>query len=105
MDNAKVATAMSYIEEPNVTWWWQNKINYLQYNQQSWKQWKDEFSTIFTPINQLPNAILKLHDLDLEDFKDILEFRRWFFKLLRRSHITEEQAQLSYYQRALPSWI
>ena len=91
-DDTKIAAAMSYIEGPNVTWWWQNKINYLQYNEQSWDKWEDKFSMIFTPINQLPNAILKLHDLDLEDFKDIPEFHGWFFKLLQRSHIMKEQA-------------
>ena len=51
MDDAKIATAMSYTKGPNITWWWQNKIDYLQYNQQSWEQWEDKFSTIFTPIN------------------------------------------------------
>ena len=72
-DDAKIATAMSYIEQLDVT------------------------------INQLPNTILQLHDLNLNDFKHISEFYGWFFKLLWRSHITEEQARLFYYQKALPS--
>ena len=34
-DDAKVATAISYIKGPNATWWWQNKIDQLQYEDQS----------------------------------------------------------------------
>ena len=105
-DEARIATALSFMGGNRIDYWKQNKIEQLRHNSKtSWTAFEDELHLVFTPLNEADNALLALRTLILGEDQAIDEFNAKFNELIKKSRLNDDNASLAYYKVALPPWL
>lgn len=110
-DHLKVATALSYIEGPNVEFWKRailrtaREVIHPATGQTrglgTWADFEHTLRTAYAPINEVDKSLVALTKLQFTDFRTADDFNAKFMQLAYNGRIYDQTAQLAYYRAAL----
>ena len=109
-DQTMITTALSYMEGGTAGVWktsilrnaWVTNAAGRRQGYGTWQNFLNNLQVTFAPINEAFAAANQLRMLGKKEFDSIDDLNGEFIHLIRKSGITDPQAQLGWYQQALP---